>query len=266
MLRQKCHTTPKLSLMWSLIKATARQIVSSRILGAIDYVRSPSRGEGWAGGPFSGQRARQALFREMVAKLSPRAIVETGTHLGTTTKFMAQTGLPVYTIETDPRSYGFVRARFWRTPNITLLYGDSRAGLRELLDGSLREMARHTLLFYLDAHWNADLPLAEELEIVFSRCPEAIVMIDDFEVPFDRGYGYDDYGPRKALTASYIQPIVSRYQLQTFYPTTRSVDESGLRRGCVVLANENTHGKAIASIPLLGLVGETEPASSDLED
>jgi hypothetical protein len=201
----------------------------------------------------------------MVAELRPRAIVETGTHLGTTTEFMAQTGLPVYTIEADPRSYGFACTRFWRTPNITLLYGDSRAGLRKLLDGSLREMSHRTLFFYLDAHWNADLPLAEELEIVFSRCPAAIVMIDDFEVPFDRGYAYDDYGPGRALTASYIAPIVSRYQLQTFGPSTPSVAESGLRRGCVVLAKENLHSKALASIPLLRLVDETQVVLSDSE-
>lgn len=250
--------------MWTSVKAVAKSMVSSRILGAIDYVRFPSRATAW-GGPFNGQPARQALFREMVAKLRPYAIVETGTHLGTTAEFMAQTGLPVYTIEANPRNYGFVRARFWRTYNMTLLCGDSRSALRKLLDGPLRDLACRTLFFYLDAHWNADLPLAEELEIVLSRHPAAIVIIDDFEVPFNSGYGYDDYGSGKSLTANYIAPIVSRYQLQTFYPSTRSSAESGMRRGCVVLAKENAHGGALALIPLLRLVGETEAALSDLE-
>jgi hypothetical protein len=185
-------------------------------------------------------------------------MVETGTHLGTTTDFMAQTGLPVYTIEANPRNYGFVCARFWRTRNVTLLCGDSRAGLRKLLDGPLRDMASLTLFFYLDAHLNADLPLAEELEIVFGRCPAAIVMLDDYEVPFDAGYGYDDYGPGKTLTAGYIAPIASSHQLQTFYPSTPSIAETGLRRGCVVLAKEAVHGRALSSIPLLRLFEHTE--------
>src|SRR5216683_8159337 len=34
-----------------------------------------------------------------------------------------------------------------------------------------------------------DLPLAEEIDIVFSRCPLAVVMVDDFQVPSDAGYG-----------------------------------------------------------------------------
>src|SRR5215475_2610190 len=102
--------------MLNLIRAAAKHFVPGQILGAIDYVRFPSRVTGW-GGPFNGQSARCALFREIVAKLCPRAIVETGTNVGTTTESMAQTALPVYTIEADPRNYGFVRARFWRQRN-----------------------------------------------------------------------------------------------------------------------------------------------------
>jgi hypothetical protein len=246
-----------------LLKAAAKHIVPAQVLGALDYVRFPSRVAGW-GGPFNGQSARCALFREIVAKLRPRVIVETGTHLGTTTEYMAQAGLPVFTVEADPRNYGFVRARFWRTGNITLLFGDSRAGLCKLLDGPLRDMAHLTLFFYLDAHWNADLPLAEELEIVFGRCLAAIVMLDDFEVPYDAGYGHDDYGPGKTLTASYIAPAVSRYELQTFYPSTRSIAESGLRRGCVVLAKAAVHGEVLALIPLLRLVAWPGPPEAAL--
>jgi hypothetical protein len=248
-----------------MVKRVARQLLGETTVGMIDYYRRPERKYIW-GGAFNGQSARQVLVSELVVNLRPDAIVETGTYLGTTTEFLAQTGLPVYTIEADQRNYGFARARFWRTQNVTLFYGDSRAALRKLFDWPLREMVRRTLFFYLDAHWDADLPLAEELEIVFSRCPAAIVMLDDFEVPLDPGYGYDDYGPGKVLTASYIAPVVSKHQLQTFYPTTRSIDESGLRRGCVVLAKESVHGRALSSIPLLHLVGKTEPAFSDFED
>jgi hypothetical protein len=242
--------------MWYLVKAAMKHIILSRILGATDYVRFPSRATAW-GGPFNGQPARQALFRDMVAKLRPYAIVETGTYLGTTTEFLAQTGLPVYTIEADPRNYGFVRARFWRTHNaITVLCGDSRAALRKLLDGPLRDIAHQRLFFYLDAHWNEDLPLAEEIDIVFGRCPLAVVMIDDFQVPSDDGYGYDDYGPGKALISEYIAPALSEHRLQAFYPSTPSAEEGGSRRGCVVLAKEDIHESALALIQLLRIAGE----------
>ena len=255
-----------------LPQQTVRMI--QQAIGMIDYIRSPDRGAGW--GPFNGQTARQALFVDLIANTRPHAIVETGTFLGTTTELMSQTGLPVFTIELHPRNYGFARARFWRKRNVNLLHGDSRTGLRRLFDGALHPLSDLTVFFYLDAHWNDDLPLAEEIDIVFSRCPSAIVMIDDFEVPCDAGYGYDDYGPGKALVSGYIRPVISAHQLRAFYPSTPSVADypstpmaaaglaaaGRLRRGCVVLAKEACHGPVLASISLLRPATQAELIST----
>jgi hypothetical protein len=112
-------------------------------------------------------------------------------------------------------------------------------------------LTHSTLFIYLDAHWGNDLPLAEELEIVFGACEGAIVMVDEFEVPFDAGYGFDDYGPGKALTAAYIEPAIVSHSLGTFYPSTPSASESGARRGCVVLAKYAIHGPTLSAFPLL---------------
>jgi hypothetical protein len=115
--------------------------------------------------------------------------------------------------------------------------------LKALFDGPLATPNDSPLFAYLDAHWNADLPLAEELEIIFSRRPEAVVMVDDFEVPGDVGYSYDDYGPNKALDADYIAPVVARHYLERFYPSTPSEAETGMKRGCVVLSKFEVHGE-----------------------
>jgi hypothetical protein len=123
---------------------------------------------------------------------------------------------------------------------------------RALLFGGPVGGSRDDHLFvYLDAHWNDDLPLTEELEIVFGACPNAIVMIDDFLVPFDEGYRYDDYGAGRSLTADYIEPIVVAHRLRLFYPSTPSVCETGERRGCVVLAKNTALAVELASLPLL---------------
>jgi hypothetical protein len=74
---------------------------------------------------------------------------------------------------------GIVRAGKLRVAWLEYL---ERKSLRMLFDGPLRWARNHSLFVYLDAHWNDDLPLAEELEIVFGACPNAIVMIDDFNV------------------------------------------------------------------------------------
>jgi hypothetical protein len=241
----------------ALAKRVLPRLLGEQAIGVINYIRSPERGSTW-GGPFNGQFARQALFRMIIANTNPHAIVETGTYLGTTTQFMAQTGLPVFTIEAHPRYYGFARARFWRKPRIKLLHEDSRSALRELFAGPLHSFASCTLFFYLDAHWNDDLPLAEEIDLVFSRCPSAIVMIDDFQVPSDAGYGYDDYGPERALVLGYIRAAISAHQLQAYYPSTPSAAESGARRGCAVLARGSFHGSVLASISLLRLAAMAE--------
>jgi hypothetical protein len=237
--------------------------IIQQTIGMLEYIKSPERGAGW--GPFNGQTARQALFVDLLTKSGPNAIVETGTFLGATTEFMSQAGLPVFTIEAHPRNYGFARARFWRRRNVKLVYGDSRTGLHKLFDGALHPLSGLTIFFYLDAHWNDDLPLAEEIDIIFSHCPMAVVMIDDFEVPSDAGYGFDDYGPGKALAADYIKPAVLTHQLQAFYPSTPAAADypstpmaaaglaapGRLRRGCVVLVKEVCHGPALASVSLL---------------
>jgi hypothetical protein len=205
---------------------------------------------------FNAQTARQSLFWEIIANIRPYAIIETGTCFGTTTEFMSRTGLPVYSIEASPRYYRIARARLWRKRNIQLLCGDSRTALRKLFDGPLHPLCSRALFFYLDAHWNVDLPLAEEIDIVFRQCPSAVVMIDDFRVPSDAGYGYDDYGPGKALVSDYIQPAVLAHHLGAFYPSSPSAVESGARRGCIVLAKEAWLGPVLASMPLLRLAAE----------
>ena len=166
---------------------------------------------------------------------------------------MARTGRPVYSVERDPRLYGFARARLRRWRNVTIVRGDSREALSGFFSGPLRTCKDRAQLFYLDAHWNEDLPLAEELDLVFSNSPAAVVMVDDFQVPDDSDYGYDDYGPGKALTAAYIAKAVTEHSLAIFYPATPGAIEQGKRRGCVVVARADMQGGRLQSLDRLRL-------------
>lgn len=235
-----------------VVKQLVRRVLGEQATGAIDYFRF-SRHPAEFDGPFNNQPVRQEIFRTLVARIPPSAIVETGTFKGTTTAFMADMGVPVYTAEANRRFFGFARIRLRGRRNVTLVCRDSRAALQSWLDGELRSLAGGTILFYLDAHWHDDLPLAEELVIVFERCRNAIVMIDDFRVPYDEGYGYDVYGPGKALERAYIQKVVETFGLCTLYPSTPAASEGGARRGTVVLARVGVQSDALASLPLLRL-------------
>jgi len=236
--------------MYPIIKEVARQWLGDRMLGRFDYYRFPERRLAW-GGAFNGQTNRSQIFKAIMAHAQPAAIIETGTHLGTTTKYMAETGLPVYTIEGHPRYFGFARSRLWWKRNVKLREGDSRTELSKLFEGPLIKLVNSPLFFYLDAHWDEDLPLAEEIDIIFGRSSNAVVMIDDFEVPEDPGYGYDDYGPEKSLNAKYIAPLIEAHGLAIFYPSAPSQQETGFRRGCIVLCKAAVHGAKLQALSVL---------------
>jgi hypothetical protein len=192
-------------------------------------------GQGPRRGAFNDQQGRIAIVRAIIEAVRPVALVETGTWHGATTEFLASFGLPTFSVELRPRTFGYARARLFGRWNVKLRLGDSRVALRHWLATDLRKVQDRPLFFYLDAHWNADLPLAGELQIIFEGCPRAVVMVDDFQVPHDPAYGFDDYGPGRAFTPDYIAPVVASFGLRAFYPALPAAEETGSRQGCVVL-------------------------------
>lgn len=191
--------------------------------------------------PMNGQEQRQRIVRSLAKDVRFDRVIETGTYRGGTTKFLADTfGVPVTSVEAVARYHVYARNRLAGDRRIRLTQGDTRAFLRKQADREeWRTQGMHsppqTVFFYLDAHWEHDLPLADELRIIAATWSRVVVMIDDFQVPDDPGYGYDDYGPGKALTEGYLPDEVASWQ--RLYPTAPSDEETGARRGCVVLVS-----------------------------
>lgn len=182
---------------------------------------------------FNGQRFRKKMFADLVAALRPDAIVETGTWTGNTTGYMAETtGLPVYSCEVVPRFHAISAMRLANVPGVYLSLADSRTFLGELSSGPL---ADKSILFYLDAHWYADLPLPEEVDWIASHWDRFAMMVDDFQVPDDPGYGFGQYENGTMLTLDLLARPILRHGLSARFPATPSNTETGRRRGCVVL-------------------------------
>jgi len=215
--------------------------------GARDYFRAAEYRKNRAS-PFSDQWARKALFQTLVAEFRPWAIVEMGAHHGETTEYLAGTGLPVFAAESNLHASGFMRARFWWRWNVRILHGHLRARLKSLLTGPLWKRRGTNPFFYLHAYWESDLPLLEVIEIIFCHCRNAIVIIDGFEVPGDKGYGFLTFASGKAMNADYIAPVATAHNLAAFYPSAPSQSESGEKRGCVILAIADIHGEKLASM------------------
>lgn len=213
------------------LEALARRL-PSRIAARLDACRPSLRGS-W-GGPFNGQARRQDLVRDVVRRIGCEQIIETGTYRGTTTRFLddLEGGVPVFTVEASPRYFHYCRRRLRVRQEVTCVLGDSREALRLLKDAP--GVAGRRTFFYLDAHWERDLPLAEEVAIIAENWRESAILIDDFQVPGDPGYAFDDYGPGRALTMEYLRPPE---EWGVLYPSACSEQETGAVRGCVLLVS-----------------------------
>jgi hypothetical protein len=187
------------------------------------------------GGALNGQECRRQLILELMATIPFEHIYETGSFFGSSTAFFAEHfDGRVVTIECNRYYYRFTQLRLRSDANVDVVYADSVAHLRGLANNKSNISALS--LFYLDAHWYEDLPLGCELGIVFGAWKRAVVVIDDFEVPNDPGYAFDDYGEGKRLCLSYLAPL-GFDGIQVFFPTAPSHIETGARRGCVVMTN-----------------------------
>ena len=195
----------------------------------------------WCAKPMNSQSGRVGLTRQLISRCKIGRIIETGTYMGATTEFFAQFNVPVFTAESDPENARFARARLTNCKNVDLRVGD----LVRVLEEILRETIDRTIptLFYLDAHWGIRIPLREEAELAIANFANAVLMIDDFAVPDDPGYGFDDYGPGRKLNIDYL--LASKLPaLSIFFPSTPAFREDGARRGCVVA----TANPALAAI------------------
>lgn len=218
-------------------------------LGFVDYFIQPHLRDSW-GGPFNGQSIRQQVCRELFQIFRPDLVIETGTFRGTTTEFFANL-FPgrIYTVENDAYQHGYCTARFLFRRKIRVFKKDSRKFLARKLGEEA--LIRKNIFFYLDAHGGKNLPLYDEIKLIFEACASTLVMVDDFQVPGDPGYAYDDYGPKGALTLDYIEDLISGYDLKTFFPAQPSNAETGERRGMILLVSGSQLADKVRSVSLL---------------
>ncbi len=211
-----------------------RELWDRRRLADLDLALAS--GSQWPnGGPLNGQQGRQRLVRWIGQQIEFTGAIETGTWRASSTCFLADVlGCPIWTVEANPRTYRYAAHILAGRDDVHAWRDDSRHFLARFDE---HDRTDPTFL-YLDAHWDPDdLPLWEEIQLVFARWAQPVVMIDDFRVPGDPGYGYDDYGPGKSLELRDLTTHLPDRAI-LLAPTLASASETGACRGCVILTTE----------------------------
>jgi len=192
---------------------------------------------------FNGQKIRKAIFNELCKTFSFEAIIETGTYTGNTSGYMAkQTALPLNTCESNRVLFALARKRLSGIEGVDCYLMDSRDFLNTLAN---KNISNKRVFIYLDAHCHDDLPLKQEIETICKTWKEFVIMIDDFQVPGDKGYGYDSYAGNQTLSISNFLPVFLQNGLTPFFPALSSGGETGAKRGSVILTRKGNFAEQV---------------------
>lgn len=217
---------------WKRFKSRFRENRTARRLVNLQWqvrvirrrLTNSSRLAPWDKQPFNGQIRRRETIDKMIDAYRPDVLIETGSHLGDTTRYLATKG-HVYSSEIK---YGFYWMARWAVRNldVELVRGDSATAIAHLAGrGFERPFA------YLDAHWWAALPLIDEVRLLTSLWESAIIVIDDVQVPGDDGYAFGSYEgePLSLNMLTLPDSAVVRY------PSVSSEEETGARSGTLYI-------------------------------
>jgi hypothetical protein len=180
----------------------------------------------WFSRPFNGQVLRHNQIQQIANVFKPDVAIETGTFLGTSTPYLStMVSGKTYTIEFINKYAKKARMRFegeFQNFKITLIEGNSVNEIQKLLKTIPSTL---TILAYLDAHWEKELPTAQELNELLAWGGNWIAVIDDFKVPGDDSYGFDRYG--ELVVDQSLIPKGLRFMV----PNQSAKFESGARKG-----------------------------------
>ena len=167
---------------------------------------------------FHGDRHLLRLVGELAA--GARVFVETGSNVGSTLGDVARRypHLDCHSCEPDADAHAAAQRHACVRPGVALHCETSQEFMARL-ERDHAELFDQPLLAWLDAHdYGFEWPLREEVAFFTSRFASGCLLIDDFEVPHDPSFGWDEYqGQRCAF--DYVEDAIhpgAAYRL--YYP------------------------------------------------
>ena len=134
---------------------------------------------------------------ELVESIVPMcsSFIETGCNVGSTASYVARTWpeLRVSSCEPDPVAFAVAERTLAPSANATVVNELSPGFLRALFDVE-PELRQECSLCWLDAHgYGFRWPLADEVAFLTSRCESGFLLIDDFQIPGQPQFAFDEY-------------------------------------------------------------------------
>ena len=177
--------------------------------------------------PFHDDPILQNHILGLIRDYRVREFIETGTFRADSILWLAKLRpeLRIRSCEKSRMFYLYSNKKIELTRNIWIYNEDSRIFLKECIpkDENIR-------MFWLDAHWDKDFPLLEELSIIFERQKSGLILIDDFQVPDPSSqlgclpnFGYDTYDgkPINLELIKNILPSNTRIEFPDYKKLTR---------------------------------------------
>lgn len=182
---------------------------------------------------FEGDEFIASKVKELIDQFNINWVIETGTYLGGTTKRLASMCEMVSTTEINDGFYLRAKNYLRDIENVTMFYGDSVAVLPQILKVTLDK----NILFFLDDHWEKNLPLLAELEIINEfrgKHGNILIAIHDFKVPGRPDLGFDTYG-NVSLEWEYIKDGIEKIYGKDGYNIEYNDQASGAMRGIIYI-------------------------------
>lgn len=179
--------------------------------------------------PFADDTFIPQEFLKLKNEYNIKIAVETGTHVGDTTYWLAENFDLVYTIEKNSNSLFIAKEKCKNFTNINFCEGFSN----ELLEDVISKIHDKQVIFFLDAHGDSPCPTVSELKIIKKMEIKPVICIHDFYVP-NEDFGWDIYKDFEYKWEN-IEKLINEIYGEDNYVYYYNSEANGYKRGIVYI-------------------------------
>lgn len=190
----------------------------------------------WQSLAFNADTFIAEKFIELRDRFKIDSVIECGSAVGGTTKWLGQNFKFVYTTEINPVFRGFCLKRIEGLQNVQSFLSNTVDVLPHIINDLEESAASKPILVFCDDHWLEECPLLRELEILAECCiKEPVIAIHDFFIPNEPELGFDSI-KGQPFTLGWIAPYLERIYSSGYEIEYNTFEKSaGAKRGIIYI-------------------------------